>query len=241
LSAKNCRVRPEAPRVLVVEDEPAIRDVVATALRYEGMEVVEAGDAYHAMQAAKAGKLDLAVVDVLIPGGDGFELARLVRVAHPDLAILFLTAKDDIEDKVRGFEVGGDDYLTKPFMLRELIARAKALLRRSKRQSPSQLVAGELALDPRSHRVLVAGKEVQLTPTEFRLLRFLMENEGTVVSKAEIAAAVWGWGFDGDYSVVETYVSYLRKKLGTAWGGCVRTVRGVGYMLVVDNGATEEG
>jgi two-component system OmpR family response regulator len=217
----------------VVDDEPNITDLVATALRYEGFEVVTALSGRAALGEMAANRPDLLILDVMLPDLDGFEVARRLRRDGRRVPILFLTAKDATEDKVRGLTLGGDDYVTKPFSLEELIARVRAVLRRVAEGSSasSRLVFADLELDEETHEVFRGKTPIDLTPTEFKLLRYLLLNPRRVLSKAQILDYVWEYDFGGDANVVETYVSYLRKKIDTLGPPLIHTLRGVGYSL----------
>jgi two-component system OmpR family response regulator len=222
-----------APRVLVVDDEPAITDLVATALRYEGFDVQTAGDGRRALSLVDDFRPALIVLDVMLPGMDGFEVQRRLADIGVRVPVLFLTAKDTTEDKVRGLTLGGDDYVTKPFSIEELVARVRAVLRRTlgAPDERSILVFDDLELDEDLHEVHRAGVRLDLTPTEFNLLRFFMHNPRRVLSKDQILDHVWHYDFGGDGSIVETYVSYVRKKLEAYGPRLLHTVRGVGYAL----------
>ena len=226
---------PAANCILVVDDEQNITDLVATALRYEGFEVVTALSGRAALGEIAASRPDLLILDVMLPDLDGFEVARRLRQDGRRVPILFLTAKDATEDKVRGLTLGGDDYVTKPFSLEELIARVRAVLRRVAEGSSasSRLVFADLELDEETHEVFRGKTPIELTPTEFKLLRYLLLNPRRVLSKAQILDYVWEYDFGGDANVVETYVSYLRKKIDTLGPPLIHTLRGVGYSLRV--------
>src|SRR6266545_2174007 len=204
-------------RVLVVDDEPSITDLVATVLRYEGFEVDVAANGWDALRKAGAFGPDLVILDIMLPDHDGFEIHRRLRDRGLDVPVIFLTARDATEDKVRGLTLGGDDYVTKPFSLEEVIARIRAVLRRARAGTPpppTRLRAADLELDEESHAVWRAGRRIQLSPTEFKLLRYLMTNVGRVLSKGQILDYVWNYDFQGDSSIVESYVSYLRRNVG---------------------------
>ncbi len=217
----------------MVEDEEPIRELVATALRFRGYQVVEAGSGGEALGTARSANPSLIVLDVMLPDLDGFALCRKLRAGGNAVPVIFLTARDDPADKRAGFTGGGDDYLTKPFSLEELLLRIEAVLRRSRgdQPEPSRLAVGDLTLDEDAHRVWRGDAEVALSPTEFRLLRYLMLNRDRVVSKHQILEHVWDYGFAGDPAAVETYVSYLRRKLDDRDARLIRTVRGFGYAL----------
>ncbi len=223
----------EAARVLVVDDEESLSDMVSTALRFAGYEVSTELSGYDALRAIRAEPPDVIVLDVNLPDVDGFDICRRIRRDGVEAPVIFLTARDQPGDLRAGFQGGGDDYLTKPFSLEELSLRIEALVRRNRKgvEVGHRLTVGEVTLDEDSHQVFVAGDEVELSPTEFRLLRYLMLNRGRVVSKLQILDFVWEYDFDGNVSVVETYVSYLRKKLGPGVADSIKTVRGVGYMM----------
>jgi two-component system OmpR family response regulator len=225
----------EAPsRVLVVDDEQYIRDLVGTALRYEGFEVTEADTGRAALNAVGMARPDLVVLDVMLPDLDGLEVTRRLRSEGVRVPVVFLTARDATEDKVVGLTVGGDDYLTKPFSLEELVARVRAVLRRTQPiAAESQLRFADLVLDEDTHEVWRGEAPVHLTATEFNLLRYLMLNPRRVLSKIQILEHVWQYDFDGDPNVLETYISYLRKKLDPLGPPLIHTVRRVGYSLRV--------
>ena len=218
--------------ILVVDDEDSLSDLVSTGLRLAGHTATIARTGAEAVAAATAGDLDLVVLDVNLPDFDGFEVCRRLRRNDPALPIIFLTARTDPADLRAGFSGGGDDYLMKPFRLEELALRVEALLRRAHGSvvEDSVLRCGPIELDEEQHSVLVDGNPVELSPTEFRLLRYLLLNHRRVVSRQQILDYVWYRGFDGDPSIAERYISYLRRKLGDA-GELVTTVRGVGYAL----------
>jgi two-component system OmpR family response regulator len=212
-------------RLLVVEDEATVRELLCEALRFAGFTVMSAATGAEAVAAAGREPPDLILLDVMLPGMDGFEVVRRLRAAGGRVPVLFLSARDAPDDKITGLTAGGDDYVTKPFHLRELIARIEAVLRRAGDGGPS---VGGLTLDPDTHAVTWAGRVVRLSPTEFRLLRHLVANAGQVVSKADILLGVWRYDFAGDTSIVDTYISYLRRKLAP---GLIHTRRGEGYLL----------
>jgi two-component system, OmpR family, response regulator len=222
-------------QILVVDDEPSIVDAVATTLRYEGFEVREATTGRAALASAQEAPPDLIVLDVMLPDLDGLEVTRRLRAEGIRVPVLFLTARDSTDDKIAGLTVGGDDYVTKPFSLAEVVARTRAILRRSAGGNPGggdgRLRFADVVLDDESHEVWRADKPIRLTATEFNLLRFFMLNPRRVLSKAQILDHVWHYDFDGDSSVVETYVSYLRKKLEGAGPPIIETIRLVGYAL----------
>ncbi len=222
-------------RVLVVDDEENITFLLSSALRHFGFDVDVAGDGRTALQAARAGGHDLILLDVMLPDLDGFEVCRRLRADGSRTPVLFLTAKDGTEDTVRGLTLGGDDYVTKPFSLEEVVARIQALLRRAGHDSGASILAlADLEMDDDAHQVRRAGQRVELSPTEYKLLRYLLANAGRVVSKSQILDHVWEYDFGGNATVVETYVSYLRKKIDTVDPPLLQTVRGVGYTLRVE-------
>jgi len=222
-------------RVLVVDDEPYIADLLSTGLRFVGFDVRTAGSGLEALTAVREWKPDLLVLDVMMPDVDGFEVTRRLRADGRETPVLFLTARDAVEDKVAGLTLGGDDYVTKPFSLEEIVARVRALLRRQASAMPVDdglLRYDDVVLDEDAHEVTRAGVALELTPTEFSLLRYLMLNSGRVVSKAQILDHVWHYDFGGDGAVVESYISYLRRKVDAPFDvPLIRTVRGVGYSL----------
>jgi two-component system OmpR family response regulator len=220
-------------RIVVVDDEPSIVDAVATALRYEGFDVHEAATGREAIAAAAEHDPDLVILDWMLPDIEGIEVGRRLRERGFETAILFLTAKDDVEDKVDALRAGGDDYVTKPFSLAEVVARVQAILRRtgSAEQAGETLRFADVVLDEARHEVFRAGEKVELTATEFALLRFFLLNSRRVLSKTQILQNVWQYDFGGNTNVVETYVSYLRKKLDPLGPPLIRTVRQAGYML----------
>ncbi|HET8602504.1 MAG TPA: response regulator transcription factor [Marmoricola sp.] len=225
--------QPEA-RLLVVDDEPNIVELLAASLRFVGFEVVTARNGTEALRAAAEHQPDLVVLDVMMPGVDGFEVVRRLRQEGSTAPVVFLTAKDSTEDKVTGLTLGGDDFVTKPFSLEEVIARIRAVLRRFRGEQPAdaaRLVFADVEMDEDAHEVFKAGEPVALSPTEFNLLRYFLENPNRVLSKAQILDHVWHYDFGGDAGVVESYVSYLRRKVDTTEPRLLHTVRGVGYVL----------
>jgi two-component system OmpR family response regulator len=220
-------------RILVVDDEPNIVEVVAMALRFQGFEVDTAASGREAIAAVTRFKPHLMVLDVMLPDIEGFEVAGRLGAQRAGVPIIFLTARDSTEDKVRGLSGGGDDYMTKPFSLEELVARIRTILRRTGHAAAEsgRLTFADLELDEESHEVLRGGERVELTATEFRLLRYLMLNPRRVMTRAQLLDHVWDYDFGGDGRVLETYVSYLRKKLDAHGPSLIRTVRGVGYGL----------
>lgn len=233
--------RDTAPKghLLVVDDEPTVRELLPAALRYAGFDVDVAADGEEALQMAARRPPDLVLLDVMLPGINGFEVIRRLRAlprkagqgGGGDVPVLFVTAREDRQDRIAGLTLGGDDYITKPFDLEELIARIHAVLRRTKGRPSDTLIVGDLELDPEGHLVTRAGQPVRLSPTEFRLLHFLMANAGLTMSKAQILENVWRYDFDGDPSIVDTYISYLRRKVDRAGPKLIHTVHGIGYVL----------
>jgi two-component system OmpR family response regulator len=228
-------MEPSSVRVLVVDDEPNITDLVSTTLRYEGFEVASAASGRAALDVVATFRPHLVVLDVMLPDLDGFEVARRLRQEAHRVPILFLTAKDATEDKVRGLTLGGDDYVTKPFSLEELLARIRAVLRRAidAGEQSARLVFADLELDEETREVFRGQVPIELTPTEFKLLRYLMMNPRRVLSKSQILDFVWEYDFGGDANVVETYISYLRKKVDSLGPPLIHTLRGAGYSLRV--------
>jgi two-component system, OmpR family, response regulator len=223
-----------AVRLLVVEDEDTIRLLLSGSLRFAGFEVATAASGAEALRAVTESRPDLVLLDVMMPDGDGFEVMRRIRSAGPDVPVIFLTARDDVGDRVAGLALGGDDYVTKPFSLDEVLERIRAVLRRTRRaagDTASRLRVADLELNDDSHEVRRDGTVIELTPTEFRLLRFLMSNAGRVLSKRQILDHVWGHNPDGDGNVVEPCVSYLRRKIDQGEPRLIHTIRGVGYIL----------
>jgi two-component system OmpR family response regulator len=219
-------------RILVVDDEQSIVDAVATALRYEGFEVDEASNGRSALEAVLRNEPDLVVLDWMLPDIEGIEVGRRLRAQGYKTAVLFLTARDGTEHKVEALRAGGDDYVTKPFSLAEIVARIQAILRRSGSQLPGDVLRfGDLVLDEGRHEVHRGETPVMLTATEFALLRYFMLNPRRVLSKGQILQNVWHYDFGGNSNIVETYVSYLRRKLDAAGPPLIRTVRQAGYML----------
>jgi two-component system OmpR family response regulator len=228
------RVDGQPVRVLVVDDEATLAELVTMALRYEGWDVRSAGDGSGAVRMAREFRPDVVVLDIMLPDLDGLEVLRRMRAEAPHLPVLFLTAKDAVEDRIAGLTAGGDDYVTKPFSLEEVVLRLRGLLRRTHvaaEQSGSLLVVGDLTLDEDSREVRRAGQSVQLTATEFELLRFLMRNARRVLSKAQILDRVWNYDFGGQANIVELYISYLRKKIDVGREPMIHTMRGAGYVL----------
>jgi two-component system OmpR family response regulator len=225
------------PKVLVVDDEPNIRELVQVALTFHGCTVVTAATGNEALRSAEASDPDLVVLDVVLPDLDGFEVCRRLRARGDEVPIIFLTARDTSSDTVQGLALGGDDYVTKPFSVEALVARIRAVLRRAARGQAGEpdedatLRAGDLELDETRWTVQRAGTPVELSPTEFRLLAYLMRHQGRVLSRAQLLEHVWGWDYAGQSQIVETYVSYLRRKLDPLGPPLIHTQRGVGYTL----------
>jgi len=229
-----------AGRVLVVDDDDYITDLLATGLRFMGYEVEIADNGRKAIAAAAVGWADVIILDVMLPDLDGFEVCRRLRGDRITTPVIFLTARDAVEDKVGGLRLGGDDYITKPFSLEEVVARIETIMRRSGATTSRshQFVVADLVLDDESHVVRRAGQRVELSATEFKVLRYLMLNSGRVLSRTQILEHVWQYDFDGESTVVETYISYLRRKLDNVEPQLIHTVRGVGYVVRVDPEAT---
>jgi two-component system OmpR family response regulator len=224
----------EPVRVLVVDDEPTLTELLSMALRYEGWQVRTAPDGRAAVREARRFEPDVVVLDVMLPDMDGLEVLRRLRSHEPEVPVLFLTARDALEDRIAGLTAGGDDYVTKPFSLEEVVARLRGLLRRAgmaAARQDSQLTVGDLTLDEDSHEVRRAGLPIDLTATEYELLRFLMRNPRRVLSKAQILDRVWNYDFGGQANVVELYISYLRKKIDAGREPMIHTMRGAGYVL----------
>ncbi|CEZ26937.1 DNA-binding response regulator [Mycobacterium tuberculosis] len=220
--------------VLVVDDEPVLAEMVSMALRYEGWNITPAGDGSSAIAAARRQRPDVVVLDVMLPDMSGLDVLHKLRSENPGLPVLLLTAKDAVEDRIAGLTAGGDDYVTKPFSIEEVVLRLRALLRRTgvtTVDSGAQLVVGDLVLDEDSHEVMRAGEPVSLTSTEFELLRFMMHNSKRVLSKAQILDRVWSYDFGGRSNIVELYISYLRKKIDNGREPMIHTLRGAGYVL----------
>jgi two-component system OmpR family response regulator len=223
-------------RLLLVDDEDNLRSMLEAALRHNGFETSTAATGREALAAAVEVEPDLVVLDVMLPDLDGFEVCRRLRADGVRTPVLFLTARDATEDKVRGLTLGADDYLVKPFSLDELVARVHAVLRRAglTKDEANVLRCADLELDDDAHRVTRAGEAVQLSPTEYKLLRYLLVNQGRVLSKAQILDHVWDYDFGGDGGVVETYIGYLRRKLDRTEPRLIHTIRGVGYTLRIE-------
>jgi two-component system OmpR family response regulator len=220
-------------RLLVVEDEPAIQEMLAMSLTFVGYDVLRASSGSEAHAQASKNRINLALLDVMLPDTEGFALLRQLRQMHPDMAAVFVTARDALEDRLTGLTLGGDDYITKPFSLEEVVTRVGVVLRRTQTREPesNQLTYADLVLDEDRHEVHRGNQQIDLSPTEFSLLRFLMRNAGRVMSRAQILDHVWNYDFNGNSSVVESYISYLRRKIDTAEPSLIHTVRGVGYVL----------
>ncbi|MFJ2030846.1 response regulator transcription factor [Streptosporangium sp. NPDC087985] len=227
---------PEAS-LLIVEDEPNILELLAASLRFAGFGVNTAGNGTDAVAAVQRHRPDLIVLDVMLPDMDGFDVVRRLRGGGTDTPVVFLTARDAVEDKIRGLTAGGDDYVTKPFSLEEVVARIRAVLRRTGSGDllarPPRLTFADVELDEESHEVWRNGRAVALSPTEFKLLRYFMANAGRVLSKAQILDHVWDYDFRGDVGIVESYVSVLRRKIDNTEPRLIHTLRGVGYVLRV--------
>ena len=221
-----------AARLLLVDDEDNLRSMLEAALRHSGFDVHPVANGRDAIEAVPTVDPDLIVLDVMLPDLDGFDVCKRLRQTGDRTPVLFLTARDATEDKVRGLTMGGDDYLVKPFALDELVARITAVLRRAGVDpAAADLRCGDLSMDDEAHLVLKAGREVSLSPTEYNLLRYLLVNRGRVMSKAQILDHVWDYDFGGDGGVVETYIGYLRRKVDTTEPRLIQTIRGVGYTL----------
>ena len=221
-------------RVLAVDDEPSLTELLSMAMRYEGWNPSTAASGSEAVRVAREVHPDAVVLDLMLPDFDGLEVMRRIRAEQPEIPVIFLTAKDAVSDRINGLTAGGDDYVTKPFSVEEVMARLRALLRRSgaaSKRSESELIVGDLVLDEDSHEVTRGGDEIHLTATEFELLRYLMRNPRRVLSKAQILDRVWDYDFGGQANVVELYISYLRKKIDAGRAPMIHTMRGAGYVL----------
>jgi two-component system OmpR family response regulator len=221
-------------RVLVVDDEPSLAELLASVLRYEGWDIKTAGDGASAVRTAREFRPDAVVLDVMLPDFSGLEVLRRLRADLPHVCVLFLTARDAVEDRIAGITAGGDDYVTKPFSLEEVLARLRGLLRRSgatRARVGTALTLGDLVMDEDAREVHRDGDLIELTATEFELLRYLMRNPRRVLSKAQILDRVWNYDFGGQAHIVELYISYLRKKVDAGREPLIHTVRGVGYVL----------
>lgn len=223
------------PKILIVDDEPNIRDLLTTTLRFQGFAVQSVSNGAGTISAVLAEEPDLIVLDVMLPDMNGFSVTKRLRSAGYTSPILFLTAKDDTQDKITGLTVGGDDYVTKPFSLDEIVARINAILRRTMaKEEEAMIIAGEITMDQDTHEVKVGENTLDLSPTEFKLLRYMMLNPNRVLSKAQILDHVWEYDFNGDAGIVESYISYLRRKIDPiASEPLIQTKRGFGYMLRV--------
>lgn len=226
----------KGPRILIVDDEPSIRDLLTTSLRFAGFGVRAVANGAQTISAVLEEEPDLIILDVMLPDMNGFSVTKRLREAGYTAPILFLTAKDATEDKITGLTVGGDDYVTKPFSLDEIVARIKAILRRTIHEEEDAVItAGQIVMDQDTHEVTVEGKPVELSPTEFKLLRYMMLNPNRVLSKTQILDHVWEYDFNGDAGIVESYISYLRRKLDALTEEpLIQTKRGFGYMLKLD-------
>lgn len=235
MATNHKEVKVELKRILVVDDEPNINDLISTSLKFSGFEVRSATNGAQALTVAEEFKPHALVLDVMMPGMNGFEVCEKLRKDGLKVGVLFLTAKDSTDDKVTGLTIGGDDYMVKPFSLEELIARVRAILRRTgdiQIDIDDELIRfADLELNEATHEVRRGGNLIELSPTEFTLLRYLLINADRVVSKAQILDHVWQYDFRGDAGIVETYISYLRKKIDTYEPQLIHTVRGVGYRL----------
>ncbi len=237
------------PQVLVVDDEPNVRELVQVALKFHGCSVTAAASGKDAIRQAEASKPDLIVLDVMLPDMDGFEVCRRLRAAGNEVPVIFLTARDTSSDTVTGLAIGGDDYVTKPFSVEALVARVRAVLRRAARGSSDDphggaggpLRVADIELDEDRWTVHRAGVQVELSRTEFRLLAYLMRHHGRVLTRAQLLESVWGWDYSGESQIVETYVSYLRRKLDPLGPPVIHTQRGVGYSLRAPERGTQAG
>ena len=221
-------------RVLVVDDEPSLAELMSSVLRYEGWDIRTAADGSSAVRTARDFQPDAIVLDIMLPDFDGLEVLRRVRTTQPHVCVLFLTARDSVQDLINGITAGGDDYVTKPFSLEEVLARLRGLLRRAgmaRASSGTELTVADLTMDEDAREVRRGGDLIELTATEFELLRFMMRNPRRVLSKAQILDRVWNYDFGGQAHVVELYISYLRRKIDTGREPLIHTVRGVGYVL----------
>jgi two-component system OmpR family response regulator len=224
-------------RVLVVDDEPSLAELLASVLRYEGWEIRTAGDGVTAVRTAREFRPDAVVLDIMLPDFDGLEVLRRVRAELPHVCVLFLTARDAVEDRVAGLDAGADDYLAKPFSFAELYARLRALTRRGARERPATLTVGDLVLDPAAHLVCRDARPVDLSPKEFALLELFMRHPGEVLTRTQMLEHVWDFAYDGRSNVVDVYVRYLREKVDRPFGvTSIETVRGAGYRLRADGG-----
>ncbi|MEU3277160.1 response regulator transcription factor [Streptomyces antibioticus] len=236
-SSPASRLDDQPVRVLVVDDEPDVTDVLSTVMSNEGWQVRSAADGAGALEAARTFRPDAVVLDWMLPDLDGLQVLRALRREQPHVCVLFLTARDAVEDRIAGITAGGDDYVTKPYSLEEVLARVRGLLRRAgltKQPVARGLVVGELTMDEEAREVRRAGAAIDLSRTEFELLRFLMRNPRRVLSKQQILDRVWAYDFGGRAHIVELYISYLRKKIDAGRTPMIHTVRGVGYVLKPD-------
>jgi two-component system, OmpR family, response regulator len=232
----------EAASLLVVEDEPFLRKAVVASLRFVGFQVADTEDGSDALRLARGRQFDLLILDVMLPGIDGFEIAHRLRRDGNQVPVIFLTAKDASDDKVTGLNLGGDDYLTKPFELEELVARVRAVLRRSRPTAPEPVLSfADLTLDQDTYEVRRGGRLIELSPTEFRLLRYFMVNPGRVLTRAQLLSNVWDCDFGGSSTVVSTYVAYLRRKLAGNGPDLIHTQRAVGFILRLPRHGDEPG
>ena len=222
---------PDAATVLVVDDEPNVRDLLSATLRLSGFNVHTVGDSAAALIVAGAYPPDAMVLNAVLPDGDGFALARRLRNGHDNVPVLFLAARDSVAERIAGLTAGGDDYLTKPFSPEEIVLRLSTILRRASGRNDGHVTYADLTLDEDAHEVRRAGRIVELSPTEFNLLRYLMVNAEKVVSKTQILDRVWNYDYDGDSRIVESYISYLRKKIDSQGRRLIHTIRGIGYTL----------
>ncbi len=237
-------------KILVVDDEPNIRELLSVSLKFAGFSVAVAENGKEALEIEREFQADLVVLDIMLPDMDGFQVLRHLREREERLPVLFLTAKDDVQDKIQGLTIGGDDYITKPFSLEEVIARIRTVLRRTHPSEPESSIIRylDLELNEDSYQVHRAGHEIELSPTEFKLLRYLMVNNERVVSKIQILDHVWDYAWDGEVSIVESYISYLRRKIDSAQSlgitdpaqaakivPLIHTKRGIGYVLRANN------
>lgn len=228
-------------RVLIVDDEPNIRDLLSTSLKFAGFSVMAVGNGVQAVKAAEEANPDIILLDVMLPDMNGFSVTKKIRSLGIMAPVLFLTARDDTEDKIMGLTVGGDDYVTKPFSLDEIVARIHAILRRTKvvEANNPKIEAGEIVMDEDAHEVFVRGNLVDLSPTEYKLLRFLISNPNRVLTKAQILDHVWEYDFNGEMGIVESYVSYLRRKIDPLTSEpLIQTRRGVGYIYKMNKDAS---
>lgn len=222
---------PPVTRALVVDDEPNISYLVAASLRLDGIEVETAASGNETLTALRSSRFDVVVLDVMLPDFDGFEIVRRLRAGGDHTPVLFLTAKGETADRVRGLTIGGDDYVAKPFAVEELVARVRVILRRSGAVAARYLEVGDVRIDEDAHIVTKAGQEVHLSPTEYKLLRYLMVNAEKVVSRSQILDHVWEYDFDGESAIIESFMSYLRKRVDNTEPKLIHTIRGIGYSM----------